>query len=125
MKLDRIGQSGTTQSRQSFWVNVRDAVLAQQKKAGRNVTVDEHYGAGSVINIADTGQRRGGGNVGACCVDGVCSITTEEDCTGHYLGDGTTCTDIDCTQGACCDDGDCSITTEEECTGTYQGDGTT
>ncbi len=34
------------------------------------------------------------GDTGACCIDGMCSITTEEDCTGMggtYLGNGTTC----------------------------------
>ncbi|HKQ49174.1 MAG TPA: proprotein convertase P-domain-containing protein [Phycisphaerae bacterium] len=28
---------------------------------------------------------------GACCVDDVCSITTQSQCAGEYLGDGTTC----------------------------------
>lgn len=63
---------------------------------------------------------------GACCVDGVCSITTEGECTGHYRGGGTTCEDTTCPPmggGACCHtDGSCTIETAETCDGTYQGD---
>ncbi len=36
-------------------------VIASQKVAGRNVTVDEHQGQGTVINVADSSTRRGGG----------------------------------------------------------------
>lgn len=70
--------------------------------------------------------KSGGGEEasGACCTSGTCSIETEEDCTGFYLGDNTTCDGVDCAVGACCIDGVCSITTEADCTGTYEGDGT-
>lgn len=41
---------------------------------------------------------------GACCVDGVCSIQTETDCTGlggTYQGDGTDCDPNPCPSGPC------------------------
>lgn len=125
MQLDQIGASGTTPARQKFWDSVRDVVTSLQKKAGTNVSVLETPGQGTLINAS---WDRGTGARGACCVDGECSITTAAACEeagGNYLGDGTTCDGVDCTQGACCDGEDCTITTEEECTGTYQGDGTT
>jgi len=31
------------------------------------------------------------GATGACCVDGRCTITTQADCGGQYMGDGTDC----------------------------------
>ena len=66
---------------------------------------------------------------GACCTDGECSITTEEDCGGTYQGDDTTCEDVDCTQGACCFDETCSLyPNEASCTGDggdWQGEGST
>ncbi len=78
----------------------------------------------------DAGCCCGGG---ACCTDGVCSILSESNCTdggGNYLGDGSTCDGVDCTQGACCDsdDGSCFLDTSE-CADygppySYQGDGT-
>ena len=37
---------------------------------------------------------------GACCVDGQCTIETEEDCSGLYLGD-----DLPCDNNPCGDDG--------------------
>ncbi len=33
---------------------------------------------------------------GACCVDGVCTVTTEAECTGIYKGDDTVCTPNPC-----------------------------
>ena len=66
--------------------------------------------------------------MGACCIDGECSVISASACAdagGNYLGDGSTCEGVDCTQGACCNpDGSCAVTTEGECTGVYQGDGT-
>jgi len=44
-------------------------------------------------------------NVGACCIDGVCSVMSSSACNtadGEYAGDGTDCSGIDCTTGACC-----------------------
>jgi hypothetical protein len=118
------------------WLSAaREAILSAQPTAGRHVSVDEHPGKGTVINIDDTSARRpgGGGGIpatGACCLDGDCTITTEADCGGIYQGDGTTCDDVDCgnaTSGACCVGTDCSITTPADCEtsgGTYQGDDT-
>lgn len=120
------------------WLSaVREALLASQPTAGRNVTTDEHIGKGTVINVADSEYRRGGGGppqiTGACCKDGDCSILSEAACTssgGTYQGDNTTCEAVDCgqaTSGACCVDTACSIETPADCAtlgGTYQGDNT-
>jgi hypothetical protein len=65
---------------------------------------------------------------GACCVGEVCSITTEADCQGTYLGDGTICEPETCIPdplGACCvATGGCTITTQADCAGSWQGPGT-
>ncbi len=132
MKLKPFKGPGSTPSRRRFWDTVTQAVIASQKVAGQNVTVDEHPGKGSVINVPDSHRGQGTGTgTGACCTDGECSILSESDCVaggGNFMGVGTTCDDVDCTQGACCLDGDCSITTASGCAaigGTYQGDDTT
>jgi hypothetical protein len=72
---------------------------------------------------------------GACCIDGECSVTTEEACVlagGTYRGDDVACTDDICDTpppatptGACCIDGVCSVLTEAACLeagGVYRGD---
>ena len=64
---------------------------------------------------------------GACCYPGyTCQTTTQANCTGQWLGAGTTC--IQCPpppSGACCQpDGSCAMTTQAGCVGTWQGPGT-
>ena len=91
MNLDPIPKAGTTNGRKRFWDKTRDVVMSLQKKAGRNVSVDERKGQGTVINVT----RENGVITGACCAaDGSCSITTESQCEeeeGTYQGDGTVC----------------------------------
>jgi hypothetical protein len=67
---------------------------------------------------------------GACCYpDGSCAVTTQADCTGAWLGAGTTCSPADRCQwpdaGACCHpNGSCNMTLEPACTtsgGTWLG----
>ncbi len=53
MNLDKFTGSGSTPSRRAFWDKVTDAVLSSQKQEGRNVSVDEHQGLGTVINFPD------------------------------------------------------------------------
>jgi hypothetical protein len=75
---------------------------------------------------------------GACCKDGGCSLSTQEECTtlgGNYHGNGSSCSTILCspgeeedtTPGACIGtDGQCSPTTQANCTangGNYKGNG--
>jgi hypothetical protein len=38
--------------------------------------------------------------LGACCVETACSVTTASDCTGSWLGDGTTCSGDPCGAGS-------------------------
>ncbi len=130
MNLKPFTGPGSTPSRRRFWNKVTQAVIASQKIAGRHVTVDEHQGMGTVINVDDTSARRKhpSGITGACCIDDECSILTEDDCAtsgGHYLGDGSTCDGVVCGDlGICCRKGECHgegcedfclITTEAEC----------
>ena len=143
--MDKIPKFGTTPSRKRFWDAVVDAVNASKKLEGRNVTVAEHPGKGTLINVADTSKRRppptggGGGEViGACCYDdGTCDDLTESDCDaaeGTWQGAGTSCADDPCpAAGACCqapetcEDTSCSILTEDACNesgGIYAGDDT-
>ncbi len=49
------------------------------------------------------------GATGACCIDGVCSILSEDDCAiggvsgpGYYFGDGTDCDPDPCPDLGCC-----------------------
>ncbi|MFI4896385.1 MAG: GC-type dockerin domain-anchored protein [Phycisphaerales bacterium JB059] len=72
-----------------------------------------------------------GPGVGACCVDGDCTVTTEAACAGDYAGDGTTCDDVVCEQPtqACCfeETGGCVNLTVADCTlvgGVPGGEGT-
>ncbi len=57
---------GSTPSRRRFWDQVTEAVNASRKIAGRHVTVSEHPGKGTLINVADTSARRGSGGGGTC-----------------------------------------------------------
>jgi hypothetical protein len=58
MSLEPFHGPGSTPSRRRFWNEARNAVLALRKKAGRNVTVDEHPGKGSVINVDESARTR-------------------------------------------------------------------
>ncbi len=133
MNLKPFTGPGSTPSRRRFWDKVTQAVIASQKLAGRSVTIDEHQGKGTVINVADTSARRGGGGTGACCKDGDCSILTAAECSGiggTFQGAGSTCESADCgtaTSGACCIESSCEIRSPADCaldSGIYQGDGT-
>ncbi len=53
MNLAPFTGPGSTPSRRRFWDQVTQAVIASQKVAGRHVSVDEHLGKGTVINVAD------------------------------------------------------------------------
>ena len=71
----------------------------------------------------------GGGNficgIGACCVNTSCTVTTEADCSGDWLGDGTDCNGDPCYMpptGACCVNASCTVTTEADCSGYWDGD---
>ncbi len=136
---------GSTPSRRRFWDRVTDAVNASRKLSGMSVTVSEHQGKGTVIDVTDTspGRSRGGPGgppvpiLGACCYnDGTCDDLTESDCTdagGNWQGPDTTCDDDPnpCV-GACCE-GEGGMTcvdnsTPDSCEadgGTFQDFGTT
>ena len=65
---------------------------------------------------------------GACCTGTTCSISSQANCSGTYLGDDTDCSDDPCAPdptGACCVGTTCVITTEAGCSGSYKGDDTT
>ncbi len=98
--------------------------MSLQKLEGKNVSVDEYKGYGSIISI---NPQRAGVGMGACCdEEGNCTITTEAECTGTFQGIGTVCDPNPCGVGACCVDGGCSILSESDCTaghGYYWGDG--
>ena len=100
MNIDKIPKVGTTIGRKRFWDKARDVVVSLQKKEGRNVSVDERKGAGTVINVT---RELGTSSVpkGACCVGETCSITTEGECAGVYQGDGTTCEPNPCEEVDC------------------------
>jgi hypothetical protein len=103
MLLPPFTGPGSTPVRRSFWSDAFAAVMGSRKIAGRHVTVDEHPGKGSIINV----ERRAIA-IGACCIGEDCSILSEADCIaagGTYQGDGTDCDPNPClppTTGACC-----------------------
>lgn len=99
MNLDKIPKVGTTITRKRFWDKARDIVLSLQKKEGRNVSVDERQGLGTVINVT---REPGTVATGACCRDGICTIETQASCEsdgGEYQGDDTVCDPNPC--GGC------------------------
>ncbi len=51
MNLESFTGSGSTPSRRRFWDKVTAYVIASQKVAGKNVSVSEHQGAGTLINV--------------------------------------------------------------------------
>ncbi len=58
---------------------------------------------GNPCPCGDCGSGGGGGGTGACCKDGVCTVTTPAGCDsigGHYQGNGTNCEKAIC---ACSD----------------------
>lgn len=67
MKIDQPPTSGSTNTRRAFWNQVTAAIKSAQKTRGRFVTVDEHEGKGTVINISDTSARRQAGGGGESC----------------------------------------------------------
>src|SRR5581483_10137668 len=73
------------------WLNsVRNAIMTAHAVAGKNVTVDEHPGKGTVVNV----DRKKKTETGACCVGEDCSILSEADCIaagGTFQGVGTSC----------------------------------
>ncbi len=80
------------------------------------------WGSSRSVSVQDCSDPEG-----ACCIGNNCSITTQADCNGDYLGDGTNCNGNPCyvpPTGACCIGNNCSITTQADCNGDYLGDGT-
>ncbi len=69
MNLDKFTGPGSTLSRRKFWDKARDTVLSLQKQAGRNVSVSEHKGMGTLINVT---RERGP----TCCNREVTEIST-------------------------------------------------
>ncbi len=130
MNLDSFTGPGSTPSRRRFWDKVTAAVNASQKVQGENVSVEEHEGMGTLINVSNSNRRpTPSGTTGACCNEGVCTQTTEGDCVGDFRGVGTPCDPnpccTNCSPGlffapGCTDgDGNCRTGPEncDECTG--------
>jgi hypothetical protein len=82
--LKPFSGSGSTPKRKRFWNQLHAAVLSARKLPGRHVSVDEHPGKGSVINVYDTSARRGQ-PAGACPPD---SATLHVQFTGITFGCG-------------------------------------
>ncbi len=100
--MNKFTGPGSTPSRRRFWDKVQQAVTAAQKKAGRNASVDEREGQGTVINFPDQTPSI---VTGACCIGTDCTITTEADCEGDWQGPGTVCDPNPCTADCTsCDD---------------------
>ncbi len=104
MNLDKFTGSGSTPSRRRFWNNVADAVMSLRKTEGRNVSIQEHQGLGTVINFLDQTPSAPPTPVGACCVGEDCTVTTQEHCDeieGIYQGHGTNCSPNPCACDPC------------------------
>jgi hypothetical protein len=144
MNIKPFTGSGSTPTRRKFWDDALSAVLSARKLAGQHTTVDEHWGAGTIINYIQEPSQRHAVIGGACCCtdvggsvcqDGSTGITTEAECIAYcgamtpLWSPGATCyphTGADCA-GACCIDGVCYCASETNCIsggGLYLGDGT-
>lgn len=62
MNFDKIPKLGTTTTRKEFWDEALKTVLGQKKVAGKNVSVNEQQGYGSIISI---NPQRGGSGSGS------------------------------------------------------------
>ncbi len=69
MNLESFSGPGSTPSRRRFWDKITAAVIASQKLAGKNVSVAEHQGKGTLINVT-----RGRPSVGVCCTTDTITI---------------------------------------------------
>src|SRR6267378_207059 len=93
MNLEPFTGPGSTPARRRFWEAARSAVMASQKIAGRNVTVDEHQGKGSVINVPDRKRDCGG----CVCID---TVEIVDGGSGYLVGNrlspvfGTACVEL-------------------------------
>lgn len=82
------------------------------------------------VTSCPTPQTCGELPTGACCIDEVCTITTEADCGGRWLGQDVPCEPNPClATGACCigvpPNAECIVTDRATCEGqggTYMGD---
>ncbi|MBG83489.1 MAG: hypothetical protein CMJ40_02960 [Phycisphaerae bacterium] len=95
-------------------VTITDSIICGN--AGYQIDGTWIDGNGNFIN--DTCQTL----IGACCLDGLCTLATEQDCNsngGEYLGDNSDCTDDPCyippVIGACCTNDTCLQTLEADC----------
>jgi len=110
--------------------NCCDAPIEEQTNCCKNLTFSEcEYIGGSwhsgVCPDASIGSCQCGKSsicnfgFGACCTDGVCSMTEESACGGEFQGSGTSCDTISC-GGCCCTcvDGESVLndSTQESCT---------
>ena len=59
MDLKPFRGGGSTPTRRRFWSAVHAAVVGSRKIAGRHISVDEHPGKGTVINVDSDAARRG------------------------------------------------------------------
>lgn len=119
MKLEPFTKPGSTPSRRRFWDAARLAVLSARKLQGHNITVEEHEGAGTIINALWDRGRFGG--PGACCYDdGSCADLSAADCNasgGTWQGSDTNCAGFDCGVACCYEDavGTCIEQTRQDC----------
>ncbi len=51
MNLEPFTGPGSTPSRLRLWDKITEAVIASQKVAGKNISVDEYQGYGSIISV--------------------------------------------------------------------------
>jgi hypothetical protein len=76
------------------WLSaLREGILSAQPQAGRHVSVDEHPGKGTVINVADTSARRKSAGGGVCPdVEAITIVTSEIildcPCRDHWTNSG-------------------------------------
>ncbi len=89
MNLDSFTGPGSTPSRRRFWDKVTQAVNASQKVAGRNVSVSEHQGMGTLINVI---RGRGVTPPGCPCIvftDVEFCCSSDDPSTGYFEDAGT------------------------------------
>lgn len=130
MNVEKIPKPGTTATRKRFWDEISDIITASRKRAGHNVSIDEYFGDGTIINIT----RKAGDQIGSCCIgtgfyygscfDGYTRAQCEDDPEVQGVWHAEACDEgVNCVF-ACCHDCICSDETEAYCEdigGIFQG----
>lgn len=88
----KIEKDGTTKTRKAFFDSIADLVSASRKIAGKNISVNEQIGYGSIISVNPQRGSGSGSGSGSGCSGGFTVIVDI-----HATGSDTSCPTLDLT----------------------------